>query len=119
MRQRKRWGFSITTLRPWEATGKLATIHTAGGHWRYDLIKLKPELFHAASQTERSTIAYARVSPQKRGCRPRERLPPQNRKPANTELRISEGERRLHIQLPAKQLYATISTDSRGNTWAT
>jgi len=44
------------------ATGKLSSIHTAGGHRRYDLAKLKPELFHAASQAERSTIAYARVS---------------------------------------------------------
>jgi len=55
-------GVSITTLRRWEATGKLSAIHTAGGHRRYDLAKLKPELFHAQSQTERSTIAYARVS---------------------------------------------------------
>jgi len=55
-------GVSITTLRRWEATGKLSAIHTAGGHRRYDLAKLKPELFHAVSQSERSTIAYARVS---------------------------------------------------------
>jgi len=55
-------GVSITTLRRWDATGKLPSIHTAGGHRRYDLAKLKPELFHAASQAERSTIAYARVS---------------------------------------------------------
>jgi len=55
-------GVSITTLRRWEATGKLSAIHTAGGHRRYDLAKLKPEMFHAAAQAERSTIAYARVS---------------------------------------------------------
>jgi len=55
-------GVSITTLRRWDATGKLPSIHTAGGHRRYDLAKLKPELFHAASQAERSTMAYARVS---------------------------------------------------------
>jgi len=55
-------GVSITTLRRWEASGKLLAIHTVGGHRRYDLAKLKPELFHAASQAERSTIAYARVS---------------------------------------------------------
>jgi len=55
-------GVSITTLRRWEATGKLSAIHTAGGHRRYDLAKLKPEMFHAAAPAERSTIAYARVS---------------------------------------------------------
>jgi len=55
-------GVSITTLRRWEATGKLAAIHTAGGHRRYDLAKLKPDLFHTVSQVERRTIAYARVS---------------------------------------------------------
>jgi len=32
-------GVSITTLRRWEATGKLSAIHTAGGHRRYDLAK--------------------------------------------------------------------------------
>jgi len=55
-------GVSITTLRRWETTGKLSAIHTVGGHRRYDLAKLKPELFHAAAQASRSTIAYARVS---------------------------------------------------------
>jgi len=55
-------GVSITTLRRWEASGKLSAIHTAGGHRRYDLAKLKPELFRAPSQAERSTIAYARVA---------------------------------------------------------
>jgi len=54
-------GVSITTLRRWEADGKLAALHTAGGHRRYDLAKLKPELFHGAP-SERKTIAYARVS---------------------------------------------------------
>lgn len=34
---------------------------TVGRQRRYDLAKLKPELFHAAPQ-ERKTIAYARVS---------------------------------------------------------
>ena len=54
-------GVSITTLRRWEAEGKLAAQHTAGGHRRYDLAKLKPELFHCAP-SERKTLAYARVS---------------------------------------------------------
>ena len=54
-------GVSITTLRRWEASGKLIAEHTAGGHRRYNLAKLKPALFHAAPQ-DRKTIAYARVS---------------------------------------------------------
>lgn len=55
-------GVSITTLRRWEASGKLKAEHTAGGHRRYDLAKLKPELIHAASTNNRRTVAYARVS---------------------------------------------------------
>jgi putative resolvase len=55
-------GVSITTLRRWEAAGKLVAEHTAGGHRRYDLAKLRPELFRASEEAERRTIAYARVS---------------------------------------------------------
>ena len=55
-------GVSISTLRRWEASGKLAAEHTAGGHRRYDLSKLKPELFYAEDADTRRTIAYARVS---------------------------------------------------------
>jgi len=55
-------GVSITTLRRWEADGKLAAEHTAGGHRRYDLAKLRPELFRATGEVNRSTVAYARVS---------------------------------------------------------
>lgn len=55
-------GVSITTLRRWEADGKLAAEHTAGGHRRYDLTKLRPEMHHAAADAARKTIAYARVS---------------------------------------------------------
>jgi len=55
-------GVSVTTLRRWEANGRLVAEHTAGGHRRYDLAKLKPELFHAADEASRRTIAYARVS---------------------------------------------------------
>jgi predicted site-specific integrase-resolvase len=54
-------GVSITTLRRWEAEGKLIPERTAAGHRRYDLAKLKPELFHIA-ENHRRTIAYARVS---------------------------------------------------------
>ena len=55
-------GVSITTLRRWEASGKLVAEHTAGGHRRYDLAKLKPELFRAEADAQRRTVAYARVS---------------------------------------------------------
>ena len=55
-------GVSITTLRRWEASGKLAAEHTAGGHRRYDLAKLKPELFRTEAHAQRRTVAYARVS---------------------------------------------------------
>ena len=54
-------GVSITTLRRWEAEGRLIPEHTAGKHRRYDLSRLKPELFFAGPD-ERRTIAYARVS---------------------------------------------------------
>jgi predicted site-specific integrase-resolvase len=55
-------GASITTLRRWEAAGKLVTEHTAGGHRRYDLAKLRPELFRVQESANRKTVAYARVS---------------------------------------------------------
>jgi len=55
-------GVSITTLRRWEAEGKLpAAIHTAGGHRRYDLAKLRPEIFHTPNSPARRTVAYASV----------------------------------------------------------
>lgn len=55
-------GVSITTLRRWETEGKLTAEYTAGGHRRYDLSKLKPELYRVASADDRRTVAYARVS---------------------------------------------------------
>jgi putative resolvase len=55
-------GVSIATLRRWEANGKLAAEHTAGGHRRYDLTKLRRELFYATDVANRRTVAYARVS---------------------------------------------------------
>ncbi len=54
-------GVSIATLRRWEAAGKLIPERTLAGHRRYDLAKLKPELFHTDT-SERRTVAYARVS---------------------------------------------------------
>jgi predicted site-specific integrase-resolvase len=53
-------GVSITTLRRWEKAGKLKSDRTHAGHRRYDLSKLKPELFHTET-SNRKTIAYARV----------------------------------------------------------
>lgn len=55
-------GVSITTLRRWEASGRLAAEHTAGGHRRYNLAKLKPGLFRAQAHAPHRTAAYARVS---------------------------------------------------------
>ena len=55
-------GVSITTLRRWEAAGTLVAEHTAGGHRRYDLVKLRPERFRVAADANRRTVAYARVS---------------------------------------------------------
>ena len=54
-------GVSITTLRRWEAEGRLIPEHTSGGHRRYDLAKIKPEWFRFTPD-ERHTVAYARVS---------------------------------------------------------
>ena len=53
-------GVSITTLRRWEARGKIQAEHTAGGHRRYDLAKLRPELYRASEAASRKTFAYAR-----------------------------------------------------------
>ena len=57
----KALGVSITTLRRWEAEGRLMPERTAGRQRRYDLAKLKPEMF-LAPPLERKTVAYARVS---------------------------------------------------------
>jgi putative resolvase len=54
-------GVSVSTLRRWEAAGRIAPEHTSGGHRRYDLAKLRPELFRTADERRR-TVAYARVS---------------------------------------------------------
>jgi putative resolvase len=55
-------GVSISTLRRWEAEGKITSeSRHEGGHRRYDLSKIKPESFRI-SPDRRKTIAYARVS---------------------------------------------------------
>lgn len=56
-------GVSTQTLRRWEREGRLLPDErTAGGRRRYDLARLKPELFRAEIDTQRRTVAYARVS---------------------------------------------------------
>lgn len=40
-------GVSIMMLRRWEASGRLMAEHTVGGHRRYDMAKLPPEMFRA------------------------------------------------------------------------
>ncbi len=57
-------GVSIQTLRRWEKEGRLQPDEiTPGGHRRYDLVKLRPELFRL-QRSDRKTVAYARVSSQ-------------------------------------------------------
>ncbi|NMP25132.1 IS607 family transposase [Sulfobacillus harzensis] len=55
-------GVTPSTLRRWERDGKLfPDERTAGGYRRYDLARLRPDLF-PRSVAARKTIAYARVS---------------------------------------------------------
>jgi len=57
-------GVSEITLRRWDSEGKLPSIKTQGGHRRYDISKLRPEIAHkhTAFADNRKTLAYARVS---------------------------------------------------------
>lgn len=56
-------GVSESTLRRWDKEGKLVSTKTKGGHRRYDITKLRPEIVHKYNSAEgRKTIAYARVS---------------------------------------------------------
>jgi predicted site-specific integrase-resolvase len=57
-------GVSVVTLRRWEAEGRLTVDHTAGGHRRYDLVRLRPLLqpTRPAPPARRITLAYARGS---------------------------------------------------------
>ncbi len=58
----KALGVSATTLRRWEASGRITAARSAGGHRRYDLALLRPDLAPRQREDERRTIAYARVS---------------------------------------------------------
>jgi len=55
-------GVSVSTLRRWDKEGRLSPERTASGHRRYDISKLKPELYRTFEHESRKTIAYARVS---------------------------------------------------------
>ena len=55
-------GVSITTLRRWDKDGRLSPEKTTSGHRRYDISKLKPDLFRESIFETRKTITYARVS---------------------------------------------------------
>ncbi|WP_208280155.1 IS607 family transposase [Massilia oculi] len=54
-------GVSTSTLRRWEASGRLTPVRTEGGQRRYDLAALRPET-QGGAQAVRKTVAYARVS---------------------------------------------------------
>ena len=56
-------GVSAQTLRRWEREGRLVPDErTAGGRRRYDLARLKPEMYRSQAEAARKTVAYARVS---------------------------------------------------------
>ena len=55
-------GVSISTLRRWGKEGRLEPEKTVSGHRRYDISKLKPEMFRVRRQENKKTVAYARVS---------------------------------------------------------
>ena len=55
-------GVSVTALRRWEAAGRVVAERSAGGHRRYDLAKLRPDLVRSREDARRRTVAYARVS---------------------------------------------------------
>lgn len=57
----KALGVAPSTLRRWEASGRLIPVRTEGGQRRYDLATLRPGFTHGA-QVPRATLAYARVS---------------------------------------------------------
>lgn len=58
----KALGVSITTLRRWDASGRLKPEETVGQHRRYDLAKLQPQLHRQDGPACGITLAYARVS---------------------------------------------------------
>ena len=55
-------GITPATLRRWERIGRISCVRTKGGHRRYDLGSLCPELFRKQDANSRKTIDYVRVS---------------------------------------------------------
>lgn len=55
-------GVSKSTMRRWEAEGRLNPERTPGGHRRYRSEELTQMAMHPLPKTDRVTIAYARVS---------------------------------------------------------
>ena len=56
-------GVSTQTLRRWERDGKLEPAkRTEGNQRRYDLKKIRPELYCSKEKHNTCTLAYARVS---------------------------------------------------------
>ena len=53
---------SFSTQRRWDVSGKLKVETTCSGYRRFDLAKLRPDLFHAGNDIQHKTIACARVS---------------------------------------------------------
>ena len=59
----KAMGVTPLTLRRWDESGRLKPdLVTEGGRRRYDLSRLRPELFRTVDAADRRTVAYARVS---------------------------------------------------------
>ena len=54
-----RLGVSLSTLRRWEACGKLVPERTAGGQRRYSASQLMTQ---QTPQAQRKTVAYSRIS---------------------------------------------------------
>jgi len=58
----KALGVSIATLRRWEESGRIEAEHTAGGHRRYDLTRIRADLVRGDKLASRRTLAYTCVS---------------------------------------------------------
>lgn len=56
-------GVTPLTLRRWDESGRLKPdLVTSGGRCRYDIARLRPELYRKEDTASRRTVAYARVS---------------------------------------------------------
>ena len=61
----ERLGVSITTLRRWDADGRIKGFRTPGGHRRFaltEVLRIQDDLTSQAEAGERLTLGYARVS---------------------------------------------------------